>query len=218
MAAQLEGFVKDLYKGVVDDFNYCVSDFSKRPEAMQNEFCRQIAYYDGVPAADVSSRVRALKAFFSENPVHMQFGHFNYKESQNKNPGPGVINAIFSKIGVPEVVSSIAGSYFEDVFKDDSHVAYRVARECIRGRSQLFHFPYGKCPSFYAIVHKKKSPIEGLWGDYLEGIMMRRHAIVHGDTFENSTTWESLARDCKKMDAFMHALAFSVSDYLSVRK
>ncbi|HEL3815768.1 TPA: hypothetical protein UMY79_002665 [Stenotrophomonas maltophilia] len=218
MAAQLEGFVKDLYKGVVDDFNYGVSDFSKRPVAMQVEFCRQIAYYEGVPESDINSRIKALRNFFAVNPVQIQFGHFSYRESQNKNPGAGAVNSIFNKLGVPDVVSSIAGSYFEDVFRDDSHAAYRVARECIRGRSRLFIFPYRKSPSSYSIVHRKKPAVDGLWGDYLEGIMMRRHAIAHGDTFENSTTWENLARDCNKMDAFMHALAFSVSDYLSTRK
>lgn len=208
MAAQLEGFIKDIYRAISDDFNFNIYDFSKRPAAMQNEFCRQIAYFDGVPESEVNSRVNSLKKFFAANTVSMEFGAFPYKETPNKNPGADTVDAKFKRIGVPDVVASIAGSFFEEIFKNDSRATYKVLRECARGRAGLYRFPYRKMPPSYGFTYKvgvKSSP----WRDYLESIMKRRHSIAHGDTFDNPTTWEELSRDVDKLDAFMHALAYS---------
>lgn len=215
MAAQLEGFIKDFYKAVITDFNYFVHDFKNQPSAMQRDFCRRIAYFDGLPNADLEKRIKTLIEFFSRNSVPIEPFSFIYKESQNKNPGADAIDAIFAKLGIPDVVASLAGGYFEDIFKNDSHTSYRILRECIRSRSLIYAFPYRQMPTRYGFTYnRKKDPIIGLWHTFLEGLMRRRHTIAHGDTVANVTTWEELASDTNKLEVLMHAIAYSACGYL----
>jgi hypothetical protein len=48
LAAHLEGFIKELGKNLVSDFNFNVESFSMMPSAMQRNFCERIAFYQGV--------------------------------------------------------------------------------------------------------------------------------------------------------------------------
>ena len=214
MASQLEGFVKDLCKGIIGDFNFNVVSFKDRPVAIQREFCRRIAFFEGVEAKEIDKRVNLLMTYFGRNSVPIEMHAFSYMESNNKNPGPDVIDNALAKLGVPDAIASISGGFFEDVFQNDSRINYRVKRECVRARSLLFSFPYTCAPEFYGLRYRaSRTGGPTMWHDYLDGVLRRRHTIAHGDTVENVTTWEELERDADKLFVFMHAVAFSAGNF-----
>jgi len=221
LASHLEGFLKDLSKSLASDLYFNLQTFAKMPEAMKRSFCEKIAFYEGVPKEDVNQRVKQLIAFFSTHSVAIDFQAFSYKENNNKNPGPDVLETSFEKMGVPAVLHSIAGGRLENIFKNDANLSYILRRDIRRFRSTLYSFPYKPLPNTYAFNFKAAKTAKGkggnsLWHAFIEEVMRRRHSIVHGDTMANDTDVIELDHDIEKMDVLMHSVLYSAAAYLVI--
>lgn len=216
LASHLEGFVKDLSKSLISDFNFNLDSFSKLPPAVKHTFCRRIAFFEGVPEQEVNLRTKQLMSFFDENSVAINMQAFPYKEAENKNPNGDVIESSLKKLGVPAVLFSISGGRFETVFSNDPSSIYLVRRDIVRFRNFLFRFPYRSLPDAYKFDYSgmggKQAPT--LWHSFINEIMKRRHTIVHGDTTANETTTAELRRDVEKLEVLMHAVLYSSTSYL----
>lgn len=220
LSSHLEGFLKEVEECFIDDLQEHFKTFSNMPEAIQVTFCEKIAYYEGVPPADIKQRIQQLRTFFTTNSVAINLRAFTYKENPNRNPGPDVIEAMFSKIGVPSVLNSMAGGVIDNVFENDPAVTYILRRELCRFRATLFSFPYKPLPKKYVFNHRsgksgKNKGNTSFWHTYIEEIMQRRHKIVHGDTLENHTNVTELNNDIEKLEILMHALIFSSASYFT---
>jgi len=220
IASHLEGFVKDLTRSLVRDFNYNHTAFSQMPAAMQRTFCEKIAFYEGVEKKDVETRISQLKSFFTSNSVNIDFDAFNYKQNVNKNPTGDVIDAAFSKIGVPNILGSLSGSNLEAVFDNEYRTNYKIMRDMRRMRSTTYRFPYQKSSpvigfDFKRAKEQKGRQVASLWHTYVEEIMTRRHQIAHGDTMDNVTTHENLLLDAVKLEALMHGILFASAEFLT---
>ena len=222
LASHLEGFIKELSKGLISDLQYNLKSFSNMPEAMRRAFCEKIAFYEGVPKSEIDQRVGQLKDFFSTNTVAIDFQAFSYKENKNRNPGPDVVDSIFSKIGVPSVLYSISGGRLERIFENDSSLNYSIRRDIRRFRSNFYSFPYRPLPEKYSFNYKvgrssgeaKKRGQVSLWHTFIEDVMLRRHSIVHGDTMANEANLSELKRDIEKMEVLMHSILYSSAGFL----
>jgi hypothetical protein len=220
IASHLEGFVKDLTKSLVRDFNYNYTAFSDMPEAMQHTFCKKIAFYEGVEPREIDLRVSQLKAFFANNPVSIDLDAFTYKQTQNKNPSVDAIDAAFAKLGVPNVLGSLSGSSLEVVFDNDHRTNYKVMRDLKRLRSTTYNFPYRKSSDKINFDFKKPKDRKGkqpdsIWHTFVEEVMTRRHKIAHGDTMDNITTHETLLLDAVKLETLMHGILLSATEFLT---
>lgn len=217
LASHLEGFLKDLARSIVLDMNYYLNDFSSLPEAMRKTFCEKIAYYEGVPKADVDKRVSQLQAFFSSSSVQIDMDAFRYKESPNKNASATFIDKVLSDLGVPNAVLSLKDSEFDQVFLGNVRKHYLLRRDFIRLRSCLYNFPFRQLPTKYSFkrANSKTKNESSLWHEFIEALMDRRHRVAHGDTLANEATWEELKSDTNKLEALMYGLAYSSATYLT---
>lgn len=216
LASHLEGFLKELASSIVSDLNYHVEGFAEMPAAVQRTFCKKIAYYEGVQASEIETRVKQLMTFFGRNSVNVDMTAFPYKESANKNPNPNVIEKALEKLGVPDVLWSIATPAFEVVFDNDQRTNYRLTRDLRRMVSKVYRFPFQEMVGRYGRRSRpaKSGGAQTLWHTFVEEIMTRRHSIAHGDTLSNDTSWEELNRDSDKLDVLMHGILFSSASYV----
>lgn len=217
LAAHIEGFIKDLSKTLISDFNFNLKSFSKMPEAMKRTFCEKIAFYNGIEQSEIDQRIKQLTTYFSAQDISIDFDAFTYKENKNRNPGPDVIESAFNKIGVPSMLKSISANRFENIFKNDNGLSFDLRRDMKRHHCKLYKFPYQPLPKKYSFNHKSKSKggdETTIWHEFIEGIMRRRHTIAHGDTLSNETNHQELHQDIEKIEILMHGILYSSTTYL----
>lgn len=215
LAAHLEGFLKGITSGLVDDLNDRIGNFANMPSVMQRSFCERIAHFEGVPEKEVKQRVRQLTEFFKKNSVPIDMKAFTYKENSNKNPTSAVIDAAMEKVGVPNIVSSMSGGLFDIVFNNDNNSTWILRRKLKSLRSRLHTYPYRHLPSEFKLEFRKPEASSTLWHVFIDDIMTRRHSVAHGDTLENDTDALSLQRDIIKLEVLMHGLLYAAATYVA---
>ena len=221
IASHLEGFLKELTNGLIQDLNFNLGSFSKMPTAIQRTFCKKIAFYEGIPDKEIEGRVSQLLDFFSRNSVPIDLKAFNYKQNQNKNPSASFIDGLFSPMGINSIIDSIEGSTFEQVFENNTRINFMLSRDMSRYRSKLYHYPYASLPSKYGFNFKNERKVKkdnsskSLWHTFIEEILTTRHSIAHGDTIKNDTTAESLKFEIVKLEIFMHSMMYATAAYFS---
>lgn len=220
LASNLEGFLKELSRSLVLDLNYYLKDFSKMPSIMQRAFCEKILYFEGVPEIEHKQRTNQLIEFFTKNSVQIDLHAISYKQNPNKNPSPNFIDSAFEKLGIYSMLSTLAGSRLEDVFKNNKTLNYRLLRDMSRYKSHLYTFPYKQTPAEYSFKQieksaKKNMPDNTIWHNYIDEILTRRHSIAHGDTLNNDTTAEQLESDILKLEVLMYGLMYSATSQVS---
>lgn len=218
ISSHLEAFLKDLVRSITSDLNYHLKSFGRMPKAMQDDFCRKIAHYEGVPTNEIDLRVKQLKAFFLQNSVAIDLRAFPYRENQNKNPSYDLIESTLSKVGVPRVLHLMSSSAFQVVFDNDERTNWRLQRDLRSFASHLYAFPYRRLSGLYELSRPEKKGLgnQTLWHTFIEDVMNRRHRVVHGDTLSNTTTWEELHRDVIKLGVLMNGLLLTACSYIKL--
>lgn len=215
LTSHLEGFVKELADALVADLNEKLVRFERMPKALQRAFCKQIVSYEGVSGKDVETRIEQLIQFFTKHSVPIERGAFNHRENENKNSSAAVIEGNFARLGVPDIISSIANSKFEVVFDNDSQTNVKLLKDLERMRVFLVRFPYRRLPKHYTPKPRQKIGKEPtLWHLFIEEILVRRHNVAHGNTLENETTWRDLKMDVLKLEVFIQGILYSAVSYL----
>jgi len=215
LTSHLEGFLKDLTDAIIADLNEKLVKFEKMPRALQRAFCKQIVSYEGVSGKDIDTRVEQLIQFFTKYSVPIEHGAFSYREAENKNSSVAVIESAFAKLGIPDIISSIANSRFEVVFDNDSQTNVRLLRDLKRMRVFLVRFPHRKLPKHYTPKMRQKIDKKAtLWHLFIEEILVRRHNVAHGNTLENETTWRDLKMDILKLEVLVQGVLYSAVSYL----
>lgn len=210
IASHIEGFIKDIVDSVRIDLNFHLKEFRFLPAALKREFCKKMAYYEGVKESEVEKRTTQLVSFFDRNTVPVELDAFPYLENVNKNPKPSRVDSSFEKFGVKGALDALGSDLLLGIFSDSAGSKFRARREIIRLKATLFSFPY-KSPSIAIFVQsggQKKKNRDNLWHTFLEEILTRRHKIAHGDTLENPTTVEELEHDISKSEIIIYSLAF----------
>lgn len=214
IASHLEGFLKGITSGLIDDLNDRLGEFAKMPPVMQRNFCERIAHFEGVPEKDLTQRTRQLTEFFKKNSVPIDMKAFTYKENPNKNPSSAVIDAAMEKVGVPNIVSAMSGGMLDVVFNNDNNSTWKLRRDLKALRSTLHAYPYRPLPHKFKFEFRKTGLNSTLWHVFIDDIMMRRHSVAHGDTLENDTDVQSLQRDIVKLEVLMHGLLYAAAAYI----
>ncbi|WP_426041700.1 hypothetical protein [Brevundimonas sp. TWP2-3-4b1] len=215
LASHLEGFLKGITSGLIDDLNDRMGGFANMPAAMQRNFCAKMAYFEGVPDKDINERIRQLTEFFKKNSVPIDMKAFTYKENPNKNPTADFIDAAMAKVGVPDIVHAVAGGGFDVVFNNDHNATWLLRRKLKSLRSTLYNFPYRQLPPAFAFNFRGTAPAQSLWHVYIDDVMTRRHSVAHGDTMENDTDAQSLQLDVMKLEVLMHGLIYAAAAYVT---
>jgi hypothetical protein len=212
LASHLEGFLKELVASLVEDLNYNLRNFSEMPNALKHAFCMKIAFYEGVPKDDIDARVTQLQAFFSKNSIKLDLQAFTYKENGNKNPSANFIDSSLSKFGIRAPLASLGSPAYLCVFDGQHRSNVLLYRNLKRLMCKLYKFPPKPLPARFAPLKilAKKSPEDprSLWHDFVDNLMVRRHIVAHGDTYNNDVTWEELSLDLEKLTVLMYGLTY----------
>lgn len=219
LASHLEGFIKDLTEALVADLNEKLTRFERMPEALQRAFCRKILYFEGANGNEVNGRIEQLITFFRKHSVPIENKAFTYKENDNKNSTTAFIDSLFAKLGVPDVITSIANSRFEVVFDNDDQTNSKLLKDLARLRPFLAKFPHRRIPKQYRPTPRQKTDKNtSLWHLYIEEILTRRHKVAHGNTLDNETSWKDLRLDVVKMEVLIQGLMYSAASYLYIEE
>ena len=215
MISHMEGFIKELAKSLVDDFNRHLS-FSEFPTPVKDAIA---ASYYSSKMSDESDFRRyqqlLIQTFDGLNDFEAKVEAFLFQGNGNKNPKPDMISQVLRKFGVRDVFKNLHNSSYEDVFESP--------RAAIRRFSLLHRITFKACDSFpYKASLTESSGListnyqgQTVWQEFLNNINSRRHQIVHGNTFENTTTVRDLRLTIKKIRLFQLLVIYVVCAQLS---
>lgn len=215
----LEAFLKDINEAIQSDINANIETFSKMPDGMKREFAHKIAYLEGASDADIQKKSKQITSFFSSNSVKIDLGAFPYKENVNRNPSANVVDLAFNKYGIKSILYCLHKSKFEAIFDGDPSSNMLLRRHIKRMRATLYQFPYKALPAAFTLIDwkgKKGDPApNSLWHEFLGHILRRRHGVVHADTRNNPTAWESLRVDVEKLEILFAGITYAASSLLA---
>lgn len=209
LSSHIEGSITDFTSSAIRDLNYFRKDFHKMPVSLKRNFCRKIAYFEGIPEKSINTRIDQLIKFFDNNSVPIDLDAITYLETSNNNPKPSSIERPFENLGVSGTLSALGSEFLLQTFSGSEGKQYLTLRRLKTFRSNLYHFPYTcvKDPIFSTPIKEKQKKItEGnLWHTFLEEVVTRRNKIAHGKILENPTSATELESDIFKMEVFLRA-------------
>ncbi|MBL3565387.1 hypothetical protein JMM59_10280 [Rhodovulum sulfidophilum] len=209
ISSHIEGGISDFSTSAVRDLNYFRKDFHRMPAPLKRTFCRQLAFFEGVPERSVNTRIDQLMTFFDSNSVPIDLDAVTYLETSNNNPKPSSIDKPFKKLGITGTLNALGSDFLLQAFSGSEGKQYWTLRRLKSFRSCLYRFPYGQVESgiFKDGSSKKKLEDDDLWHTFLEEIVSRRNKIAHGQTLENPTSAVELEGDIFKMEVFLRAVS-----------
>lgn len=185
IVAHLEGFVKELAKALIHDFNNNCS-FKELPPPIQRTYCRKyLGNINDSNKKNHENKVKILMEKFSE--VECKISYEPFFSKSNKNPKPDVIQTIFQNFGVKSVFSHLHESKIDSVFSDTPTVIKSDIEEQKKYILNIVEtFPYsGTLTRMQLEKVEEGMPKRTLWEEFLDQINMKRHGVAHGSNFDN---------------------------------
>ncbi|WP_324027668.1 HEPN domain-containing protein [Maribacter sp. BPC-D8] len=212
ITAQLEGFTKSMLRSVINDLNRSIS-FNELPIAIKRTYSQKyIPIVDGLNNKQHSNQLNKLIEKFNE--INCDLEHQPFFVSKNKNPSPNLINTVYRNLGIKDIFHCLNESKYDEVFsssKNELEIILRELRELIP--LEIKNFPYtphlDNCN-----LEVLKSHGRTLWEDFLDEINQRRHAIAHGNDFNNNRSVSELEEDKLKAQIFELSCLRILSKYL----
>ncbi|WP_220720265.1 HEPN domain-containing protein [Agarivorans litoreus] len=215
MISHMEGFIKGLVKSLVDDLNRHLS-FSEFPVPAKEAVAA--SYYSAAMSDEKDFRkfqASLIQTLEGVSDFEANVDAFLFGGNSNKNPKPDMVSQALRKFGVRDVFKNLHGSSYEDVFESP-----RAAK---RRLSLLHRIVSRACDAFpYSASLTKSSGLitsnyqgQTVWHEFLNNINSHRHQIVHGNTFENTTTVRDLRSTIINVRLFQLLVVYVVCAQLS---
>lgn len=201
MVANLEGFIKETVKVILNDINK-FSSFKKAPQKLKITFCSM--FIDIEKHADKANKLisqfEELNAIFKIEP---------FLFDNNKNPSPGIIDKMCKKFGVDNFFAimdeSDINSVFENSREETQELINKLRNLLLEGCG---NYPYNINLSELNIDLKaKKKKTKGLWQEFLDELLRKRHSIAHGNTLENEVSIIEIGQIKQKVQIIQYVLA-----------
>lgn len=192
IVAHLEGFTKDLVKAVVRDLNQFHS-FDMLPIAMQRTYCTKYLGHPPEKKSDYDNKIKLLSKKFCETKIKISYEPF--LTTSNKNPKPETLKSIFKNFGITGVFLNLKESSLDNIFSETNNEMKDKISD-FRGhlKKEIITFPY-QCTKERLLLNKStklKKNKRTLWQEFLDEINRKRHAVAHGNDFDNSECVKAL--------------------------
>ncbi|WP_405119910.1 MAE_28990/MAE_18760 family HEPN-like nuclease [Pseudomonas leptonychotis] len=210
IVAHLEGFTKDLVKSIINDLNR-FSSFQSLPKAIQRTYCSK---YLGSPEGDkgYQGKIDTLATKFSA--IDCKISHEPFFYSKNKNPTSNTIELAFSNFGITKVFGHLYESEIESVFSASPSEALELSEKIKRlAIESTNEFPYPTTSNDLNLT-KKNPKHKTLWEEFLEQINLKRHAIAHGNEYDNIDDVTELESRRVKVSVLQYSLATIMANHL----
>lgn len=203
MAAQLEGYVKDLIKAIIADLNDNV-EFDVLPKAIKKTYAKYFLDTEN------DNKIKSLQEIFREFRVKLQDSPFLL---ENKNASPGIIEKYVMNFGIEDFFSYLHNSQLDVLFQNEvesSNILIDEFKRYLLERTK--NFPYTTELETYSLVKEpikvnKKNREEFLWVTFLDNLMQARHSVAHGSLFNNDLTIETLKGYKRKAKIIQYSIA-----------
>jgi len=215
MIAHFEGFTKDLIKSLIRDINdNCV--FSEIPIAIKRTYCKKYIG-NNVDKSDKKYNEKINKLIEKFNDIGGDISYEPFLFPVNKNPNAYILNTIFKNAGIDNIFSCLHESDLEQVFFSDSINDLNSNLESIKlaVKNIVSSYPYCIEDEKYGL-NKKSCPNNTIWEVFIEEINKKRHAIAHGNEFNNSDDINELKKRKIKIMLLQQLLILIIVHKLSI--
>ncbi|EPB9403435.1 MAE_28990/MAE_18760 family HEPN-like nuclease [Clostridium perfringens] len=205
--ANLEGFIKETVKVILNDINK-FSKFCDAPEKLKITFCNSF-----LDVENNYKQVNKLIKLFDELETKFTVEPFLFEN--NKNPSPTIIDKICNKFGINNFFGIIEESKVNIVFENDNEqtkaLIERLYKSLLNGCE---NYPYKVDLTEYELnLNAKKSSKKGLWKDFLDELLRKRHAIAHGTTFDNEVSISEMLIMKQKIQVLQYIFAIILINF-----
>ncbi|WIF07054.1 HEPN domain-containing protein [Serratia sp. B1] len=189
IVAHMEGFVKGVVKSIIND--YSTVKFKDLPQSLKITYCKKHLGFDESAINGYHERVKNLISDF-ELSSDFKINYEPFIFEKNRNPKPDAIGNIAARFGVRDLFKNLHDSRFDNVFSMTS-TEIRKSLPYLNDvtKRKVSTFPYCVRKNIYKTKPKKYTG-RSLWETFLDDLNQKRHTIVHGNDFNNSTNVKSL--------------------------
>lgn len=184
IAANIEGYVRDVAKAIVADVN-SHSTFKNSKLAMKRTFCGAFFEPERREGKDGNARIERLIATFDGLDTKFTIDAFLFegKHDDHRNPSPQVVERIARKFGIKKVFHMLQESRLDEVFSGSaSDTTWLVRDLCEHLQKSVNVFPYEVGLEQFDL-HRHGNVPQGtrtFWETYLDDLLKQRHLIAHG--------------------------------------
>lgn len=201
MVANLEGFIKEVVNVVLKDIN-TFSSFADAPDKLKITFCNLFIDIEKHP-----DKAKKLISQFDELNVKFKIEPFLF--DNNKNPSPSIIDKICNKFGIHNFFPAIEESNINIVFENDrveSQDLIKDLREVLL--NGCVNHPYNlELKAININLKANKNKKKGLWEEFLDELLRKRHSIAHGSTLDNEVSLIEISQIKQKVQILQYIFA-----------
>jgi hypothetical protein len=189
-----------MLKSAIKDLNNNVS-FNDLPISIKRTYAKNfIPLINGINNKQHNSQLNKLIEKFNEIDCNLEDSPFFV--SKNKNPSPNLINTVYNNLGIKDIFHCLNESKYDEVFSGSKSELEEILVELrIISTKEVKNFPYIPLVDSCNLDVLKCNG-RTLWEEFLDEINQRRHAIAHGNDFNNNRSASELEQDKLKAQIF----------------
>lgn len=213
IAANLEGFVRDIAKAITSDLNR-FGNFRGLPSSLKRTFCRTFIPEEG---KEPNERTEKLIAHFDSLETQLTWESFlaTSRFDGQKNASPSVIERVATNFGINKIFHRLAESDLDSVFSESStqhgELLLKMREHLTVGTKQ---FPYEVDLSIFGLNSPSPPPrnTRTLWEAFIDDFLRKRHRIAHGSVSDNHDSIDELMIERQKMAVLQLGILFLICD------
>ena len=206
IVSHLEAFTKDLCPVIVKDINdSCL--FKDIPYALQKTACEK--YIDDQPNK-LNFLNKIIEDLSRSHDFKICYKSFLFKK--NNNPKPDIIKSTGIKFGINDIFQNINESIFDNAFISNRRTIKLLNRMNSILSLSTKTYPYRTKKNAFSLKAKRYNG-KSVWEEFLNEVNKSRHAIVHGNSFENNENEVSLRAKMNKIRLFQLVIIYLICSY-----
>lgn len=189
IVSHMEGFVKGIVKSIISDYSNV--EFKNLPIAVKMTYCKRHLGFDESIFKDYHARIKSLINDF-ELTADFKVTHEPFLYDKNKNPKPDVLSEVAHRFGVKDIFKNLHDSRFDGVFSmSRTQIKQQLPILKRSTEKKVSEFPYKVRKGLFK-TNPKKYNGRSMWQLFLDDLNFKRHKIVHGNDFNNTTDIDTL--------------------------
>ena len=208
----MEGFLKGVSKNIISD--YLCMEFKYLPMPLKKTYCGKHIFGWDKDTKEYNERITSLMSDF-ETSSDFKISSEPFLSNRNKNPKPDVLCQYSFKLGVKNIFKNLNESFFDSVFSNTDAEIKKLLNSLIAStKVKVENFPYNVRQGIYRTRTTNYNG-RSMWQTFLDDLNEKRHKIVHGNDFVNSTNVQELSRLKNKVQILQYGYLLIILSHLN---